>query len=180
MILHYESDDEQQWLDSMETSDQPEMGKAIKIQDPISSLNLGEPLVLEKGTSIRTALNKMQRKLENYIMVTSNGSLIGILTERDILMNITGKEYDLEISLIEEFMTQDPETLTMEDPLAYALNKMHVGGFRHVPIVDYQNTPVGIITLSKIISIIADFFNQDIINLPPLDRMIDTSNPEGG
>jgi len=46
--------------------------------------------------------------------------------------------------------------------------------------VDYQNTPVGIITLSKIISIIADFFNQDIINLPPLDRMIDTSNPEGG
>jgi len=180
MMLHYETDDEQQWLDSMDSDDESEMGKAIKIQDPISSLHLGEPLVLEKGTSIRTALNKMQSQLENYILVTSNESLIGILTERDILMNITGKEYDLEISLIEEFMTKAPETLTMEDPLAYALNKMHVGGFRHVPIVDHQNMPVGVITLSKIISIIADFFNQDIINLPPLDRMVDTASPEGG
>jgi len=173
-------DDEQQWLESMESDESSEMGKAIKIEDPISSLNLGEPLILEKGSSIRTALNKMQSQLENYIMVTSNDSLIGILTERDILMNITGKEYDLEISLIEEFMTKNPETLSMEDPLAYALNKMHVGGFRHVPIVDNQNKPVGIITLSEIVSIIADFFNQDIINLPPLDRMVDTSSPEGG
>ncbi|MBL7014308.1 MAG: CBS domain-containing protein [Candidatus Marinimicrobia bacterium] len=180
MILHTDIDDEQQWLESMESDESSEMGKAIKIEDPISSLNLGEPLILEKGSSIRTALNKMQSQLENYIMVTSNGSLIGILTERDILMNITGKEYDLEISLIEEFMTKNPETLSMEDPLAYALNKMHVGGFRHVPIVDNQNEPVGIITLSKIVSIIADFFNQDIINLPPLDRMVDTSSPEGG
>ena len=50
----------------------------------------------------------------------------------------------------------------------------------HVPIVDENHHPVAIISLSKIVSIVADFFSQDIINLPPLDRMVDTSNPEGG
>lgn len=180
MIMHYDTDEEQQWMEGLESEDEPEVGAAVKIQDPISSLNLEEPLALEKGTSIKTALKKMQGQFENYALVTSNGILIGILTERDILMKVTGKGYDLEIALIEEFMTNDPETLTMEDPLAYALNKMYVGGFRHVPIINNQHEPVGIISLSKIISIIADFFNQDIINLPPLDRIVDTTRPEGG
>ncbi|MBT3299907.1 MAG: CBS domain-containing protein [Candidatus Marinimicrobia bacterium] len=180
MIIQQQNDDEQQWLESMESDDGLEMGEAVKIQDPISSLQLEDPIVFEKGTSIRTALNQMQNQSENYALVRSNAILIGILTERDILMKITGKGYDLNITLIEEFMTADPETLTMEDPLAYALNKMHVGGFRHVPIVDENHHPVAIISLSKIVSIVADFFSQDIINLPPLDRMVDTSNPEGG
>ena len=77
-------------------------------------------------------------------------------------------------------MTKDPEFLSKEDPIAYALNKMHVGGFRHVPILNDSLVPVGLISINDIISTIADYFSREIINLPPIDKMIDSKNQEGG
>ena len=71
-------------------------------------------------------------------------------------------------------------TVTPDDPLAYALNKMYVGGFRNVPVVNDELFPVGIIGISDIISSIADYFHGDIINLPPLDKFVDTNTQEGG
>ena len=84
------------------------------------------------------------------------------------------------MATVEEFMTADPEYLSPEDPLAYALNKMHIGGFRHVPVVDDELHPQGLISITDIISTIADYFSREIINLPPLDRLVDPTHQEGG
>ena len=42
-------------------------------------------------------------------------------------------------------MTHDPVILRSGDPVAVAINKMAVGGFRHVPIVD-AGRPVGVVS----------------------------------
>ena len=57
---------------------------------------------------------------------------------------------------------------------------MYVGGFRHVPIVDDSMIPIGLISISDIISVIADFFSMEIINLPPSNRFFDKNMQEGG
>ena len=57
---------------------------------------------------------------------------------------------------------------------------MHIGGCRHVPIVDDDLKPVGLISISDIITTIADYFSREIINLPPLDRLVDSTSQEGG
>ena len=88
--------------------------------------------------------------------------------------------FDLDVVTVDEFMTESPEYLSPEDPLAYALNKMHVGGFRHVPIVNDSLEPIGLISISDIISTIADYFSREIINLPPLDKLVDPDMREGG
>ena len=180
-LLHTdEHDEEQQWLDGMEHKDEPEIKEAVRIQDPISSMRLAKPLVVELGTNLRHVLDQMQDHSQNCALVIENDSLKGIITERDILLKVTGKGYDFDITVVDEFMSTDPETLSPEDPLAYALNKMHIGGFRNVPIVDDERRPLGIIGITDIISIIADYFSTEIINLPPLDKAVDTQTPEGG
>ena len=136
--------------------------------------------MVESGTNMKNALDLLQQKEQNCLLVTENSNLMGILTERDILLKITGKGFDLELSMVDEFMTENPEFLSPEDPLAYALNKMHVGGFRHVPIVNDSMEPVGLISISNVISTIADYFSMEIINLPPLNRLIDSDKQEGG
>ena len=173
--------DDEEWYEGFEF-DNNDVGidKAVKIQDPISSLGLDRPLTVESGTNIHKALNLLQQKEQNCILITKEDILFGILTERDILLKITGKGYVFDMVLVDEFMTSQPEYLSPEDPLAYALNKMHVGGFRHVPIVDDSIMPVGLISISDIISTIADYFSMEIINLPPLDRLIDSNMQEGG
>ena len=179
--FYINSEDEEQWVEGLESSgDEPEMKEAVRIQDPISSLGLEAPLTAEVGTNMKNALNHLQQKKQNCLLIVDNGTLSGILTERDILLKVTGKGFDLDLVTVEEFMTDNPEYLSPEDPLAYALNKMHIGGFRHVPIVDDDQRPVGLISISNIISTIADYFSREIINLPPLDHLVDSTHREGG
>jgi len=175
------SDHDDQWYDELEGSEEEqEMSEALRIQDPILSLGLGSPLVAEEGTNLKNALNQLQRKEQNCLIIVNGGRLSGILTERDILLKVTGKGFDLDLVTVEEFMTPNPEVLSPEDPIAYALNKMHIGGFRHVPVVDDHMKPVSVISIGNIISTIAEYFSREIINLPPLDKLVDSHNPEGG
>ena len=142
------------------------MKDAVKIDSLISNFDLRKPLIIELGTSLENVLEKMQETNNNCVLTLSDDELGGILTERDILLKVTGKGYDLQLTTIDEFITLNPEYVHPEDPLAYALNKMYVGGFRNVPVLNDEMYPVGIISISDIISIIADYFNNEIINLP--------------
>ena len=182
MNLDYQlTSDDDEWFEGFDSDEESvEMGSAVQVNDPISSLGLNTPLMVEIGTSMKNALEILQGKEQNCVLVVKNKILTGILTERDILLKITGKGFDLDLVTVDEFMTENPEYLSPEDPLAYALNKMHIGGFRHVPIVNDLNEPVGLISIGNIISTIADYFSMEIINLPPLDRIIDSDMQEGG
>ena len=142
------------------------MKEAVKIDTLISNFDLSKPLIIESGTSLENVLQNMQKTKNNCVLTLSNEKLNGILTERDILLKVTGKGYDLQLTTIDEFITTNPEYVSIEDPLAYALNKMYVGGFRNVPVINDEMYPVGIISISDIISTIADYFHSEIINLP--------------
>ena len=142
------------------------MKEAVKIDSPISDFDLREPLIIELGTCLENVLENMQKTNNNCVLTLSNERLNGILTERDILLKVTGKGYDLQLTTIDEFITPNPEYVSPEDPIAYALNKMYVGGFRNVPVVNDEIYPIGIISISDIISTIADYFHNEIINLP--------------
>mgnify|MGYP001281298362 FL=1 len=182
MYFDYQTiSDDEEWFEALEPDEENiEMGSAVQINDPISSLGLKLPLMIEMGTNMKNTLEILQGKEQNCILIVENDILKGIITERDILLKVTGKGYDLDLVTVDEFMTENPEHLSPEDPLAYALNKMHVGGFRHVPIVNDSMEPVGLISISNIISTIADYFSMEIINLPPLDRIVDSDMQEGG
>ena len=142
------------------------MKEAVKIDSPISDFDLRQPLIIELGTCLENVLENMQKTNNNCVLTLSNERLNGILTERDILLKVTGKGYDLQLTTIDEFITPNPEYVSPEDPLAYALNKMYVGGFRNVPVVNDEMYPIGIISISDIISTVADYFHNEIINLP--------------
>ena len=45
---------------------------------------------------------------------------------------------------------------------------MTEGGYRHIPIVNSRGKPVGLIGILDIVSHLAEYFSQDVLNLPPL------------
>ena len=98
-----ESDDDE-WFEGLESDeDNIEMGSAVQINDPISTLGLKAPLMVEVGTNMKNALDLLQGKEQNCILIVENNVLKGILTERDILLKITGKGFDLELVTVDEF-----------------------------------------------------------------------------
>ena len=173
-------EDDQEWFEGLDNLDKPDMNEAVKIQDPISSMHLEIPLIVNLGTSLRHVLDTMQNNKRNCVVTLKDDKLGGILTERDILLKVTGKGYDLDLTVIDEFITLSPDYVTPDDPLAYALNKMHIGGYRNVPVVNDELYPIGVIGITDIISTIAEYFHSEIINLPSLDKIVDKSTQEGG
>ena len=180
MDINQDLEDDQEWFEGLDNLDKPDMNEAVKIQDPISSMHLAKPLIVDLGTSLRHVLDTMQNNKRNCVVTLKNDELGGILTERDILLKVTGKGYDLDLTVIDEFITLSPDYVTPDDPLAYALNKMHIGGYRNVPVVNDELYPIGVISITDIISTIAEYFHSEIINLPSLDKIVDKSTQEGG
>ena len=67
MILEFQiTSDDEEWYEGFEfDNNDVGIGKAVKIQDPISSLELDRPLIVESGTNIEKALNLLQQKEQN-------------------------------------------------------------------------------------------------------------------
>ena len=63
-------DEDDEWFESLESDNEEiEMGSAVKIQDPISSLGLVPPLMVESGTNMKNALDLLQQKEQNFLNI---------------------------------------------------------------------------------------------------------------
>ncbi len=118
-------------------------------------------------TSINECIRLMQKKRIGCVLVTSHGKLLGIFTERDVLKRILGASFDMEQTPITEVMTTNPQVLNEIDTIAYALNFMDLGGYRHIPIVNNVFHPVGIVSIKDIVSYFVEHFADEVLNLPP-------------
>ena len=67
----------------------------------------------------------------------------------------------------------------MTDSVAHALNKMSLGGYRHIPLVDSAQVPVGVISVKDIVNYVVRFFPKSVMNLPTLPRQNVAREREG-
>jgi CBS domain-containing protein len=132
---------------------------------PISRLNPRPPLCVEQTATLEDAVVAMREHRVGCVLVVDDaGYLLGIFTERDLLLRLENGDLSRGI---EPYMTPDPETLSPADPIAFALNLMSVGGFRHVPLVDDGGRPLGIVSVKDVVNYLADVFSQDVLTIPP-------------
>lgn len=104
-------------------------------QDRVGTLLRAQPLAVEETTIVGETLELLVRQRVGCVVVLRHGEIVGIFSERDALMRI-GDEIDrFRNRPIRDFMTESPEILGEQDKLAFALHKMDVGHFRHVPVL---------------------------------------------
>jgi len=134
------------------------------LQEPLRLLNPRSPLTVPPAATLRQAIDIMREHHVGCVLVAEDERLIGILTERDLLLKLEGAGLGRPVS---DLMTADPETLSPDDPIAWALNRMSVGGYRHVPLVDATGRPVGILSVKDIVHYIVALFPNEVLTLPP-------------
>jgi len=138
------------------------------VSEDIRSLGLGPAITVTADTSLYDAVQTLQREHIGCVLVTgAGGKLVGIFTERDLLAKIALRILDWKAERVADYMTADPETLHPEDRIAWALNLMHIGGYRHVPLTDDAGRPVGVVSIKDIVDFIVDLFPSPVLNLPP-------------
>jgi CBS domain-containing protein len=66
---------------------------------------------------------------------------------------------------LDAVMTADPEVLPVTGTVAHALNKMSLGGFRHVPVVDEDHHPVFVVSVRDIVEFLVEAFPREVLTL---------------
>ncbi len=145
-----------------------DVGKAI-LETRIADLRPQAAVSLPAEATVAKALEVMNKKKVGAVMVVKGRPrrLAGILTERDVMRLVATTRGGLGRLRLEKVMTRDPESLRLKDSLAYALNKMSVGRFRHVPLVDERNVPVAMLSIRNIIDFVVELIPEAVLNLPP-------------
>lgn len=139
---------------------------ASTFQTPIRNVKLRKPVTVLPDQSVAEAIALMQQKAVGCVVVVEKGRLVGIFTERDVLMKIVGKR-DPNAVRVKEVMTPNPEAFQPDDSIAFILNAMHVGGYRHVPVTDEHGRPLAVASVKDLVGFILDNFPEDVLNLPP-------------
>ena len=154
------------------TEDAARLGATI-LYRPIREVATMKPAIcVPPTTSVRDAIQRMQDQGVGCVLVEAAGELVGIFTERDVLTKVVGAQIDLDTATVGSLMTPEPEALSPDDRVQYALNKMTVGGFRHIPLVDDDNRPVGVVSMRNVVDHMVEVFRTEVLNLPPSPRRV--------
>ncbi len=130
------------------------MGAAVASVREIMSTKL---VAVGPSANLTEAARVMSAASSGSVLVLQSGSLVGILTERDILRALAGSaSADLaRTSLVTKWMSQDPVTITPDTSVGEALNQMLFRGFRHLPVID-RHAVVGMVSMRDLARSIAE------------------------
>lgn len=120
------------------------------LEDTLSRLPLAHPVSVSRHDPVSTAIAAMKQHRVGCALVVEGEKLVGILTERDVLLKLTEPGLDLHRIPVDQVMTHDPVTLSEQDTLAVTLHQMSLGGFRHLPVVTGDGRPRGVVSVKDI------------------------------
>ncbi|MEQ8664054.1 MAG: CBS domain-containing protein [Gammaproteobacteria bacterium] len=102
-------------------------------------------LTTQLATTVKKAAQTMKDHGAGAILVLADINLVGIFTERDALYRVLAGGLDPNTTTVGDVMTPDPTTVHPDSLFSSALEIMHVGQFRHVPVVE-QGRPIGMVS----------------------------------
>ena len=122
--------------------------QAMSFQDRLMGEHLIElgaepPVTVAPETTLDVVIDRMRAASADCVLVMEGDRLVGIFTDRDAVVKVAGQR--LATVHVRDVMTPDPVVLRHDDPIAVAIHKMAVGGYRHIPITQ-DGRPTGVVT----------------------------------
>lgn len=114
--------------------------------------------VNRQATIVEAAQTMRQRHVGDLVVVEqrrTGTTPVGIITDRDIVVEVIGQGIDPEQSVVGNVMSGDLVTARAEDDVTDTLCAMSAKGVRRAPIVDHQGRLQGIVSVDDLVVVIA-------------------------
>ena len=128
-------------------------------------------LTIAPETTLTDAAALMRQKnIRRLPIVDSDGKLVGIISQTDVMaakpsdattLDIWEINYLLSRLKVEKVMTPQPYTVRPNSTLKDAAQLMYEHKIGGIPVVDEHNVVVGIITESDIFRVLIAWFNEE-------------------
>ena len=125
------------------------------LRRPLGDLLAQDYIVVAPDCSVRETIRGWRDGAHHCAVVVEGDTIVGIFTERDVLTKLAG-DFDRHADdPVRDHMTPDPVTLETQTPIAYGLNRMMAGGYRHIPLVSNGKLS-GMVSVRQIIEYITE------------------------
>jgi CBS domain-containing protein len=139
----------------------------------VSVLQTDDYIAVSPHTPLSQAIEAMKSDEGGCVIISDDGRVAGIFTERDLLTKVLGENVNLD-SPISEWMQAKVETLSPDATIGEAVRLMNEKSFRNIPLVK-KGELVGSISVFDIITYLAECYPKATMNLPPLpEQVMDT------
>jgi CBS domain-containing protein len=129
------------------------------LRRPLGELVAQDFLTVSPKTSIRDVVAQLNKGKHHCAIVLDGHKIDGIFTERDILNKIAAQFETMGDTPVSQHMTRNPATLDYNDPVAFGLNRMMVGGYRHVPVLR-DSKLIGVVSIRDILGYLLERFPE--------------------
>src|SRR5258708_29428736 len=144
----------------------PQVLESALAKTALSEVVSRPPLTVAASSRLADAIHLMQQERRACVLVMENDRLVGIFTERDILMKVAGQPLDLIHTPVSASMTPDPFTLPADANVAFALSKMVLEGFRHIPLVDDDGHPTAGVSMRNLTEHLGEIYSREPLPMP--------------
>ena len=131
------------------------------IQDLLERILIDQRLVIidQNSTAYDAAVSMLKNRCGALLVCDAKdeGTLLGIISERDITFRVIPKDLDPKKTKISKVMTKDVQTISPKKTTVDAIQIMKSKGFRHLPVVDKKKI-VGILSMRDLY----DYANKDL------------------
>lgn len=108
------------------------------------------PVAVTQDLLLVSAARLMRDERVSALPVVESGRLVGVLTDRDIVVRAVAADVDPHVARVGEVASYEPVRLRCTDPLDHALHVMATHHIRHVAVVDDEERVVGSVTQAGI------------------------------
>ena len=136
-----------------DTPQSPTTFRGQLLGEHLDALGVAAAVVVDAATDVNEAIRQMHADGFDCVLVTDGDRFVGIFTDRDAVLKVAGTKAGAQP--LSAVMTHDPVVLRHNETIAVALNKMAVGGFRHIPIVE-NGRPTGVVTARDVFHHLAE------------------------
>ena len=118
---------------------------AKTLRDVMSS----NPVTMHTGTTVLEAARKMRDDDIGDVLVLRDGTVGGIVTDRDIVVRVLAEGLDPQSVSVSQIMSDDVECLSPDDSLERATELMRKKAIRRIPVVE-AGQPIGIVSIGDL------------------------------
>lgn len=130
----------------------------------IASKIVRKVVTIDGHHSVLDAAILMADEFVGSVVITDSSKIVGIFTERDMMMRVVGKKKDPETVRIKDVMTRDVVTVSPKDTALTCLNLMKANRCRHLLVFDGDEF-IGIVSLRDMVALIMEEKEQLIAYL---------------
>lgn len=112
----------------------------------------GRPIVsTHPRATVQEVCEVMASEGVGAVVVLDGGTLVGILSERDVVRRVAARRRDPGTTLVSDVMTSPVQTVTEKATVHGSLQLMHEGGFRHLPLLDAAGRLLGMLSVRDLL-----------------------------